>query len=410
MPYLQTGIQRKMNEIIYLDYAATTPVDDRVIEAMLPFMGHNGLFANSGSNHLPGKKVKNIIESSRATLLGILNAKSHELVFTSGATEANNLVFRSLIDFGFPNRLSQIITCKTEHKAVLEPIRYLEQRGINVTYLNPNSDGLIECNDLITALKKGPALISVMWVNNETGVIQNIQKIAQLAKEHHAIFHCDAAQAFGKLAIDLDTIDIDLLSISGHKVYGPKGVGALIVRNEILPSMQAQIIGGDQEHNLRAGTLASQQIVAFSKAAEIAYAELDGESKKQRELAQVFLQGLNKIPGAVIHGATNQKLPSINNISFDCVNSRYLQKMIAEHVAISLGSACNSESLEPSYVLKAMGLSDDLASSSIRLSFGRYTTQEEIIKALKFLEDSVALIREQSKVWRMKNSILFADS
>ncbi len=392
-----------MSEIIYLDYASTTPVDERVLESMLPFLRHNGLFTNPSSNHLLGQKVRAIIEASRESLLTTLNAKTHELVFTSGATESNNLVFKSLAELGFPNRFSHIITCKTEHKAVLEPIRYLEQRGISVTYLNTDRDGLINYTDLIAALKKGPALISIMWVNNETGVIQDVQKIAQLAKEYQAIFHCDAAQAFGKIAIDLENVQIDLLSISGHKIYAPKGIGALIVRKNILPFMQAQILGGRQENNLRAGTLATAQIVAFSNASEISYAELEDNTKQQQELAQVLLRGLAAIPATVIHGATNQKLPSINSISFDCVNSRTLQTMCGNHVAISLGSACNSESLEPSYVLKAMGLSDDLASSSIRLSFGRFTTQDEIAKVLEFLKETVELIRQQSKIWRMKN-------
>jgi cysteine desulfurase len=393
----------KNDSLIYLDYAATTPVDKRVIEVMLSFLGKDGLFANAGSNHLLGQKVKATVECGRNSVLSAVNGQSHRLIWTSGATEANNLALKGLVHLAMKEKFSQIITCKTEHKSVLEPIRFLEQRGWPVTYLTPNRNGLISFDQLITNLRRKPSLVSIMLANNETGVVQDIQKIAELTKEYHSILHCDAAQAFGKMTIDLTECPIDLISISGHKIYGPKGVGALIIHQDVIPFMESQMLGGSQEYYLRGGTLPCHQVIAFSKASEIAHKELEEENEKLNTLSELLRSGLSQIPATTLHGDSKRKLPGIHSVSFDCVNSKILKKMISDKLAISLGSACNSENLEPSYVLRAMGLSEDLTSTAIRISLGKYTTHEEILTTLQILRNSVDTIRAESNAWYLKN-------
>jgi cysteine desulfurase len=387
---------------IYLDYAATTPVDEVVIANMLPYMGKTGFFANSGSNHSLGKKVAQELEFARRQILDAVNGHDYQIIWTSGATEANNLAIKGLLNTTTKNKFNSIITCKTEHKSVIEPIRFLEQQGYQVTYLTPEMDGLINLDELALAIQREPALISIMLVNNETGVIQNIETISRLAKKYNSTLHCDCSQAFGKLNIDLQKLPIDMVSFSGHKIYAPKGVGALIVKEGLLSSMVGQIQGGDQEGGLRAGTLASHQIIGLSTACELIVKHKDAEQKKIGELSQLFLREIKKIPGTLIHGHSEQKLVNIHNLSFDCVNSRLLQKIISNRLAISLGSACNSESLEPSYVLRAMGLPFDITTSAVRISLGRYTTQEDILTALQILSDAVNTLRQDSKTWDLK--------
>lgn len=393
------------SDIIYLDYAATTPVDDEVIMAMLPFLGREGLFANASSAHSLAKNVKATLNTARETLLAAVNGHHHRLIWTSGATEANNLALKGLVQLGLNDKFFHIITCKTEHKSVLEPIRDAQQHGVAVTYLTPDHDGLIVIDELTQALTKGPALVSIMMANNETGVLQDIQEIGAITAAHDSVLHCDAAQAFGKTPINLNKCPIDLLTISAHKIYGPKGIGALIAKEELLPLIQPQILGGDQEYYLRAGTLPSHQIIGFAKACELAHQRLEQDHNILTELAVLLRQQLEQIPGTTFHGHLTKKMPGICNVSFNCVNSKLLTKLLNNRLAISQGSACTSENLEPSYVLRAMGLSEDLRATAVRISLGRNTTVAEIIVAAKILADCVDAIRQQQLKSRLNNNV-----
>ncbi|MFC2305793.1 IscS subfamily cysteine desulfurase [Neisseria elongata] len=383
---------------IYLDYAATTPVDKRVAEKMIPYLTET--FGNPASNsHAFGWTAEEAVEKARADIAALINADSKEIVFTSGATESNNLAIKGAANF-YKTKGKHLITVKTEHKAVLDTMRELERQGFEVTYLGVQENGLIDLEELKAAIRDDTILISVMWVNNEIGVVQDIPAIGEICRERKIIFHVDAAQACGKVPVDVEAAKIDLLSMSGHKVYGPKGIGALYVRRKPRVRLEAQMHGGGHERGFRSGTLPTHQIVGMGEAFRIAKEELEQDMAHYRKLRDIFLKGIEGIEEVYINGDLEHRAPNNLNVSFNFVEGESLIMAVKE-LAVSSGSACTSASLEPSYVLRALGRNDELAHSSLRITFGRMTTEEEVQFAAELIKSKIGKLRELSPLWEM---------
>lgn len=385
---------------IYLDYAATCPVDKRVAQKMMDFMTLDGTFGNPASrSHKFGWQAEEAVDVARNQVADLIGADSREIVFTSGATEADNLAIKGAAHF-YKSRGKHIITCKTEHKAVLDTCRQLEREGFDVTYLAPKSDGLIDLADLEAAMRDDTILVSIMHVNNETGVIQDIEKIGELCRSKRIVFHCDATQSVGKLPIDLSKLKVDLLSMSSHKLYGPKGIGALYVRRKPRVRLEAIIHGGGHERGMRSGTLPVHQIVGMGEAYAICKEEMAEEMPRLKALRDRLYNGLKDIEETYVNGSMEHRVDTNLNISFNYVEGESLM-MALRDIAVSSGSACTSASLEPSYVLRALGLNDELAHSSIRFTVGRYTTEEEIDYTIKLVKSAVKKLRDLSPLWDM---------
>ncbi|WP_049248457.1 IscS subfamily cysteine desulfurase [Neisseria elongata] len=383
---------------IYLDYAATTPVDKRVAEKMIPYLTET--FGNPASNsHAFGWTAEEAVEKARADIAALINADSKEIVFTSGATESNNLAIKGAANF-YKTKGKHLITVKTEHKAVLDTMRELERQGFEVTYLGVQENGLIDLEELKAAIRDDTILISVMWVNNEIGVVQDIPAIGEICRERKIIFHVDAAQACGKVPVDVEAAKIDLLSMSGHKVYGPKGIGALYVRRKPRVRLEAQMHGGGHERGFRSGTLPTHQIVGMGEAFRIAKEELEQDMAHYTKLRDIFLKGIEGIEEVYINGDLEHRAPNNLNVSFNFVEGESLIMAVKE-LAVSSGSACTSASLEPSYVLRALGRNDELAHSSLRITFGRMTTEEEVQFAAELIKSKIGKLRELSPLWEM---------
>jgi cysteine desulfurase len=383
---------------VYLDYSATTPVDRRVAEKMIPFLTEH--FGNAASrSHAFGWKAEEAVEEARAHVAALLNADPKEIVWTSGATEGNNLAIKGAANF-YKTKGKHIITQKTEHKAVLDTFRELERQGFEATYLEVDANGLISVEQLKAALRPDTILVSIMMVNNEIGVVQPVWEIADLCRSKGIIFHCDAVQGAGRLEIDVQKFKVDLLTITAHKIYGPKGIGALYVRRKPRVRIEAQIHGGGHERGFRSGTLATHQIVGFGEAARLAKAEMASENERVRSLRDRLLKGIQDIEEAYVNGDLDQRIPHNLNVSFNFVEGESLI-MAVKDLAVSSGSACTSASLEPSYVLRALGRSDELAHSSIRFTLGRFTTEDEIDFAIDLIKRKVAKLRELSPLWEM---------
>ncbi|PKO80402.1 MAG: IscS subfamily cysteine desulfurase [Betaproteobacteria bacterium HGW-Betaproteobacteria-13] len=383
---------------IYLDYSATTPVDPRVAAAMIPWLTEQ--FGNPASrSHAYGWSAEKAVEDAREQVAALVGADSKEIIWTSGATESNNLAIKGAAHF-YKGKGKHIITLKTEHKAVLDTFRELEREGFEATYLDVQENGLVDLEVLKAALRPDTILVSVMFVNNEVGVIQPIAEIGEICREKGIIFHVDAAQATGKVEIDLNTLKVDLMSFSAHKTYGPKGVGALYVRRKPRVRLEAQMHGGGHERGLRSGTLATHQIVGMGEAFRIAREEMSTENTRIRELRDRLLKGLTDIEATYVNGDLEHRVPHNLNISFAYVEGESLIMAIKD-IAVSSGSACTSASLEPSYVLRALGRNDELAHSSIRFTIGRFTTEEEIDFTIDLLHKKIGKLRELSPLWEM---------
>jgi cysteine desulfurase len=383
---------------IYMDYGATTPCDPRVVEAMIPWLREH--FGNPASrSHAWGWEAEEVVEKSRAQVAGLIHADPREIVWTSGATESINLAIKGAAHF-YSTRGKHLITVKTEHKAVLDTMRELERQGFEVTYLDVQENGLLDLDRLKDAIRKDTILISIMLVNNEIGVIQDIPTIGNMCRERGIIFHVDAAQATGKVVIDVETLPVDLMSLASHKTYGPKGIGALYVRRKPRVRLEAQMHGGGHERGMRSGTLPTHQCVGMGVAFSIAQAEMGTEIDRIRMLQRRLLDGLSSIEQVFINGDMERRVPHNLNASFNFVEGESLI-MGVKGLAVSSGSACTSASLEPSYVLRALGRSDELAHSSLRMTIGRFTTQEEIDYAVSTLQDRVGRLRELSPLWEM---------
>ena len=383
---------------VYLDYAATTPVDKRVAEKMIPYLTET--FGNPASNsHAFGWTAEEAVEKARADIAALINADPKEIVFTSGATESDNLAIKGAANF-YKTKGKHLITVKTEHKAVLDTMRELERQGFEVTYLGVQENGLIDLEELKAAIRDDTILISVMWVNNEIGVVQDIPAIGEICRERKIIFHVDAAQACGKVPVDVEAAKIDLLSMSGHKVYGPKGIGALYVRRKPRVRLEAQKHGGGHERGFRSGTLPTHQIVGMGEAFRIAKEELEQDMAHYRKLRDIFLKGIEGIEEVYINGDLEHRAPNNLNVSFNFVEGESLIMAVKE-LAVSSGSACTSASLEPSYVLRALGRNDELAHSSLRITFGRMTTEEEVQFAAELIKSKIGKLRELSPLWEM---------
>ena len=396
---------------VYLDYAATTPVDKRVAEKMIPYLTET--FGNPASNsHAFGWEAEEAVEKARADIAALINADPKEIIFTSGATESDNLAIKGAANF-YKTKGKHLITVKTEHKAVLDTMRELERQGFEVTYLGVQENGLIDLEELKAAIRDDTILISVMWVNNEIGVVQDIPAIGEICRERKIIFHVDAAQACGKVPVDVEAAKIDLLSMSGHKVYGPKGIGALYVRRKPRVRLEAQMHGGGHERGFRSGTLPTHQIVGMGEAFRIAKEELEQDMAHYRKLRDIFLKGIEGIEEVYINGDLEHRAPNNLNVSFNFVEGESLIMAVKE-LAVSSGSACTSASLEPSYVLRALGRNDELAHSSLRITFGRMTTEEEVQFAAELIKSKIGKLRELSPLWEMfkdgidLNSIVWA--
>ena len=383
---------------VYLDYAATTPVDKRVAEKMIPYLTET--FGNPASNsHAFGWEAEEAVEKARANIAALINADPKEIVFTSGATESDNLAIKGAANF-YKTKGKHLITVKTEHKAVLDTMRELERQGFEVTYLGVQENGLIDLEELKAAIRDDTILISVMWVNNEIGVVQDIPAIGEICRERKIIFHVDAAQACGKVPVDVEAAKIDLLSMSGHKVYGPKGIGALYVRRKPRVRLEAQMHGGGHERGFRSGTLPTHQIVGMGEAFRVAKEELEQDMAHYRKLRDIFLKGIEGIEEVYINGDLEHRAPNNLNVSFNFVEGESLIMAVKE-LAVSSGSACTSASLEPSYVLRALGRNDELAHSSLRITFGRMTTEEEVQFAAELIKSKIGKLRELSPLWEM---------
>lgn len=383
---------------VYLDYAATTPVDRRVAEKMIPYLTET--FGNPASNsHAFGWTAEEAVEKARADIAALINADPKEIVFTSGATESDNLAIKGAANF-YKTKGKHLITVKTEHKAVLDTMRELERQGFEVTYLGVQENGLIDLEELKAAIRDDTILISVMWVNNEIGVVQDIPAIGEICRERKIIFHVDAAQACGKVPVDVEAAKIDLLSMSGHKVYGPKGIGALYVRRKPRVRLEAQMHGGGHERGFRSGTLPTHQIVGMGEAFRIAKEELEQDMAHYTKLRDIFLKGIEGIEEVYINGDLEHRAPNNLNVSFNFVEGESLIMAVKE-LAVSSGSACTSASLEPSYVLRALGRNDELAHSSLRITFGRMTTEEEVQFAAELIKSKIGKLRELSPLWEM---------
>jgi cysteine desulfurase len=383
---------------IYLDYAATTPVDPRVVDAMIPWLREH--FGNSASrSHAWGWEAEEAIEVARTQVADLIGADPREIVWTSGATESINLALKGAAQF-YKGKGKHLITLKTEHKAVLDTMRELERQGFEVTYLDVQEDGLVNMDALKAAIRPDTILVSVLYVNNEIGVIQDIPGIGALCREKGILFHVDAAQATGRVDIDMKTMPVDLMSMTAHKTYGPKGVGALYVRRKPRVRLEAQIHGGGHERGMRSGTLPTHQIVGMGEAFRIIKLEMNEVNAKARALQQRLIDGLSDIDQVFINGSMEHRVPQNVNISFNYVEGESLIMGI-KGLAVSSGSACTSASLEPSYVLRALGRSDELAHSSLRMTIGRFTTEEEIDYAIATIRENVAKLRELSPLWEM---------
>ncbi|GGI17778.1 MAG: IscS subfamily cysteine desulfurase [Oxalicibacterium faecigallinarum] len=383
---------------IYMDYSATTPIDPRVADKMIPYLREQ--FGNPASrSHMYGWSAEKAVEEAREQVAALVNADSREIIWTSGATESNNLALKGAAHF-YKTKGKHIITVKTEHKAVLDTVRELEREGFEATYLQPQDNGLITIQQLADAIRPDTIVVSVMLVNNEIGVVQPIDEIGELCRSKGIIFHCDAAQATGKVKIDLENTKVDLMSFSAHKTYGPKGVGALYVRRKPRVRIEAQMHGGGHERGLRSGTLATHQIVGMGEAFRIAREEMDSELARIRGLRDRLAKGLMEMEEVYVNGDMDHRVPHNLNVSFNYVEGESLIMAIKD-LAVSSGSACTSASLEPSYVLRALGRSDELAHSSIRFTIGRFTTEEEVDFTINLIKEKVAKLRELSPLWDM---------
>ena len=385
---------------IYLDHNATTPMDPRVLEAMLPYFVEN--FGNAASrNHSFGWQAEEAVDYAREQIAQLIGADPKEIIFTSGATEGNNLGIKGVYEM-YASKGNHIITCTTEHKAVLDTCKHLEKLGAEVTYLEVQPDGLIDLKQLEAAMKPTTILVAIMYANNEIGVIQPVKEIGAIAKKHGALFFTDAVQAVGKIPVDVIADGIDIMSFTAHKMYGPKGVGALYVRRKNpRVKVTAQIDGGGHERGMRSGTLNVPGIVGFGKAAEIARTDMAGDTERVSKLRDKLENALKLIDETYVNGNPAHRLPHVSNISFKYVEGEGLMMGFNKDIALSSGSACTSASLEPSYVLKALGLGDDLAHSSLRFGLGRYTTEEQIDFTIKAVTDTVLKLREMSPLWEM---------
>ena len=383
---------------IYLDYSATTPVDPRVAEKMIPYLTE--LFGNPASrSHAFGWAAEKAVEEAREEVAKLVNADPKEIIWTSGATESNNLAIKGAAHF-YSGKGKHVITVKTEHKAVLDTVRELEREGFEATYLDVQENGLIDLEVLKAAIRPDTVVVSVMFVNNEIGVIQPIAEIGEICREKGIIFHVDAAQATGKVDIDLSRLKVDLMSFCAHKTYGPKGIGALYVRRKPRVRLEAQMHGGGHERGLRSGTLATHQIVGMGEAFRLARLEMAEENKRVGALRDRLLAGLSQMEEVFVNGDMEHRVPHNLNISFAYVEGESLIMAIKD-VAVSSGSACTSASLEPSYVLRALGRNDELAHSSIRFTLGRFTTVEEIDYTIDLLQNKIGKLRELSPLWDM---------
>lgn len=387
-----------INTPVYLDYAATTPVDKRVAEKMIPYLTEH--FGNPASNsHAYGWTAEEAVENARNEVAKLINADSKEIVWTSGATESNNLAIKGAAHF-YKTKGKHLITVKTEHKAVLDTMRELERQGFEVSYLDVQENGLIDLDVLKAAVRPDTILISVMWVNNEIGVIQDIPAIGAFCRENKIIFHVDAAQACGKTPVDVEAAQVDLLSMSAHKIYGPKGIGALYVRRKPRVRLEAQMHGGGHERGFRSGTLPTHQIVGMGEAFRIAREELEKDTAHALKLREIFLKGIEGIEEVYINGDMANRVATNLNVSFNYVEGESLIMAVKE-IAVSSGSACTSASLEPSYVLRALGRNDELAHSSLRVTFGRMTTEEEVAFAADLIKAKIGKLRDLSPLWEM---------
>ena len=383
---------------IYMDYSATTPIDPRIADKMIPYLREQ--FGNPASrSHMYGWTAEQAVEQAREQVAALVNADSREIIWTSGATEGNNLALKGAAHF-YKTRGKHIITVKTEHKAVLDTVRELERQGFDATYLQPQDNGLITIAQLTEAIRPDTILVSVMLVNNEIGVIQPIDEIGELCRSKGIIFHCDAAQATGKVHIDLEKTKVDLMTFTAHKTYGPKGIGALYVRRKPRVRLEAQMHGGGHERGLRSGTLPTHQIVGMGEAFRLAKEEMDSEIVRIKMLRDRLAKGLMEMEEVYINGDMEHRVPHNLNVSFNYVEGESLIMAIKD-LAVSSGSACTSASLEPSYVLRALGRSDELAHSSIRFTFGRFTTEEDVDFPIKLIKEKVAKLRELSPLWDM---------
>ncbi len=383
---------------IYMDYSATTPVDPRVTEAMIPWLTEK--FGNPASrSHAFGWEADAAVERARSQVAALVNADPREIVWTSGATESNNLALKGAAHF-YQGKGKHIVTMMTEHKAVLDTVRELERQGFSASYLSPEPDGLLDLERFKAALRPDTILASVMLVNNEIGVIQDIAAIGEICRERGIIFHVDAAQATGKVVIDLQQLKVDLMSFSAHKTYGPKGIGALYVRRKPRVRIEAQMHGGGHERGMRSGTLPTHQIVGMGEAFRIAQEEMATENERIRMLRDRLWRGISSMEEVHLNGDMEQRVPHNLNASFNYVEGESMI-MAVKDVAVSSGSACTSASLEPSYVLRALGRSDELAHSSIRFSVGRFTTEAEVDFVVKLLHDKIGKLRDLSPLWEM---------
>lgn len=392
--------ESKIKTPIYLDYAATNPVDPRVAEKMMQYLTLDGIFGNPASrSHKFGWQAEEAVDIARNDIAALVGADPREIVFTSGATESDNLAIKGAANF-YQKKGKHIITCKTEHKAVLDTCRQLEREGFEVTYLAPQPNGIIDLKQLEAAMREDTILVSIMHVNNESGVVQDIAEIGEMCRSRGIIFHVDATQSVGKLPIDLSKLKVDLMSFSAHKVYGPMGIGALFVRRKPRIRIEAQQHGGGHERGMRSGTLPVHQIAGMGEAYRIAKEEMESEAARLRSLRLRLWNGLKDIEEVYLNGDLENGAPGILNVSFNYVEGESLI-MALKDLAVSSGSACTSASLEPSYVLRALGMNDELAHSSIRFSLGRFTTEEEIDYAIALVRKSIGRLRDLSPLWEM---------
>jgi cysteine desulfurase len=391
---------KDMRAPIYFDYSATTPVDPRVMDAMVKCLTLEGNFGNPASrSHVFGWKAEEAVEEARQHVADLIHCDPREVVWTSGATESDNLALKGAAHF-YQSKGKHIITSKIEHKAVLDSCRQLEREGFEVTYLEPDAKGLIQPEEVAKAIREDTILVSLMHVNNEIGVINDIAAIGEITREKKVLFHVDAAQSVGKIEIDLENMKVDLMSLTAHKVYGPKGIGALYVRRKPRVRLEAQMHGGGHERGMRSGTLATHQIVGMGEAYRIAKEEMQADAEHSLALRQRFLKGLEGMEEVYINGDIDQRVPGNLNVSFNFVEGESLI-MALKDLAVSSGSACTSASLEPSYVLRAIGLNDELAHSSLRFTIGRFTTEEDVDFALEKVKEAVTKLRELSPLWDM---------
>jgi len=394
---------------IYMDYSATTPVDERVAEKMCTYLTRQGQYGNPASrSHEFGWKAEKAVEQARSDVAQLINANPKEIIWTSGATESDNLAIKGAAHF-YQKKGKHIVTLKTEHKAVLDSCRQLEREGYEVTYMDPEPDGLLDLQKFETALRGDTVLVSIMHVNNEIGVIQDIEAIGEICRERNIIFHVDAAQSAGKIPIDMEVLKVDLMSFSAHKIYGPKGIGALYVRRKPRVRLEAQMHGGGHERGLRSGTLPTHQIVGMGEAFRIAREEMAEEEARIRVLRDRLWNSLQEMEEVYLNGDMDQRVPGNLNVSFNYVEGESLI-MALKDMAVSSGSACTSSSLEPSYVLRALGRNDELAHSSIRFTIGRFTTEEEIDYVAGLLKEKVTKLRDLSPLWDMFKEGIDLDS